>query len=150
MIFGEFKTRPVHFSAAKLDEDTWQVVDGDGNRTHMSNADFRKTYQPVDAAAMDLFGELGLHSVLTMNTSDIQVFLRHIDKGWLAVAMKTASPDICTCIFQAMSDRAFKILDEDIHMIKAVSEANREKADLYVRSVLKHLHDTDQFGDLFI
>ena len=74
-----------------------------------------------------------------IDTSGIQVLLRTADKDKLTVALKGASDTIKDLFFSGMSERASKIMREDMGSMGPVRIKDVDEAQMYVVSVAKDL-----------
>jgi flagellar motor switch protein FliG len=74
-----------------------------------------------------------------IDSSGIQVLLRSADKDKLTVALKGASDTIKDLFFSSMSERAAKIMREDMGSMGPVRIKDVDEAQMYVVSVAKDL-----------
>jgi len=72
---------------------------------------------------------------------DIQLLLRHLDKSILATALKGANEEIKTLFFNNMSERASKILRDDIEIMRPLRVREVETAQQKIVDVAKKLSD---------
>ncbi len=82
-----------------------------------------------------------------IDASGIQTLLRGIDKDKLAVAMKGASDKIKELFFSNMSERASKILKEDMESMGPVRIKDVDEAQMYIVGIAKDLAGK---GDIII
>lgn len=75
---------------------------------------------------------------------DIQILLRHIDKSILAVALKGASEDLQTLFFSNMSERAAKILRDDIDIMRPLRASEVDHAQQKIVEIAKKLNDENE------
>lgn len=74
-----------------------------------------------------------------IDTAGIQTVLRTIDKDKLAIALKGASEEIKTLFFGNMSERAVKILKEDMESAGPVRLKDVDEAQMYIVMTAKDL-----------
>lgn len=74
-----------------------------------------------------------------INPAGIQTLLRSADKDRLAIALKGASDSIKDMFFSSMSERAAKIMREDMESMGPVRIKDVDEAQMYVVSVAKDL-----------
>ena len=74
-----------------------------------------------------------------IDSSGIQVLLRSADKDKLTIALKGASDNIKEIFFSAMSERAAKIMREDMSSMGPVRIKDVDEAQMYVVSIAKDL-----------
>ena len=81
-----------------------------------------------------------------MKTDDkgIQLILREVDKDVLSLALKGAKPDLRDKFTRNMSERAAKILKEDMEVMGAVKVKDVDEAQLKIVGVAKALADKGQ------
>jgi flagellar motor switch protein FliG len=77
--------------------------------------------------------------LIKIDKSGIQTLLRGIDKDKLAIAMKGASDNIKDLFTSNMSERASKILREDIESMGPVRIKDVDEAQMYIVGVAKDL-----------
>ncbi len=77
--------------------------------------------------------------LLKIDTSGIQTVLRTIDKDKLAIALKGASDEIKELFFGNMSERAVKILKEDMEGAGPVRLKDVDEAQMYIVMTAKDL-----------
>jgi flagellar motor switch protein FliG len=77
--------------------------------------------------------------LIKIDKSGIQTLLRGIDKDKLAIAMKGASDNIKDLFMSNMSERASKILREDIESMGPVRIKDVDEAQMYIVGVAKDL-----------
>lgn len=85
--------------------------------------------------------------LVKIDPSGIQVLMRNIDKDKLAVALKGASEGIKDLFFSNMSERASKILREDMEAMGPVRLRDVDEAQMYIVTTAK---DLAAKGDLII
>jgi len=77
--------------------------------------------------------------LIKVDPSGIQTLLRAVDKEKLAVALKGASENIKTLFFENMSERASKILLEDMEAMGPVRLKDVDESQMYVVNTAKDL-----------
>lgn len=82
-----------------------------------------------------------------LDSTDIQVLLRHIDKSILATALKGASEEMQTLFFSNMSERASNILKDDIEIMGPVRMREVDSAQSKIVEAAKSLADE---GEIYL
>lgn len=82
--------------------------------------------------------------ILKVDGSGVQVLLRNIDKEKLPIALKGASEELQTLFFNNMSERASKILKEDMATMGPVRLRDVEEAQQHVVTVAKGLAEKNE------
>jgi flagellar motor switch protein FliG len=77
--------------------------------------------------------------LIKIDPSGIQSVMRGVDKDKLAIAMKGASEEIKDLFFSNMSERASKILREDMESMGPVRLKDVDEAQMYIVSIAKDL-----------
>ncbi|TAE82970.1 MAG: flagellar motor switch protein FliG, partial [Alphaproteobacteria bacterium] len=77
--------------------------------------------------------------LIKIDMSGIQTVLRNLDKEKLALALKGASDELKELFFKNMSERASKILLEDMESMGPVRLKDVDEAQMYVVNVAKEL-----------
>ena len=85
--------------------------------------------------------------LLRVDPAGVQVLLRQVEKDRLALALKGGSDDIKELFFQNMSERAAKMMREDMEAMGAVRLKEVDEAQTTVVNTAKALADT---GELVI
>lgn len=85
--------------------------------------------------------------LLKLDTSGVQTLLREVEKDKLAMAMKGSSEQIRELFFSNMSERAGKILREDMEAMGPVRLRDVDEAQVEIVNVAKELADK---GELMI
>ena len=85
--------------------------------------------------------------LLRVDPAGVQVLLRQVEKDQLAMALKGGSDDIKELFFQNMSERAAKMMKEDMEAMGAVRLKEVDEAQTTVVNTAKALADT---GELVI
>jgi flagellar motor switch protein FliG len=82
--------------------------------------------------------------ILLVNDKGIQTVLKEIDNDELALALKTASPELKDKIFKNMSDRASQLIKEDMEYMGPVRLADVEQAQQRIVDVVRRLEDAGE------
>ena len=75
----------------------------------------------------------------SLDASGIQTLLRSIEKEKLAVALKGATDSVRDLFFANMSERAGKILKEDMEALGPVRLSDVDEAQVYIVTTAKNL-----------
>lgn len=79
--------------------------------------------------------------IINVDAKGIQALLRALDKDKLAVALKGSSEEIRELFFKNMSERASKILKEDMEAKGPVRLRDVDEAQMYIVNIAKELAD---------
>jgi flagellar motor switch protein FliG len=90
-------------------------------------------------AFMFTFEDLG-----RMDPGSVQTMLRNVDKGKLAIALKGASEPLRDLFFANMSERAGKLLREEISGLGPVKLRDVDEAQMYMVALAKELAAKDE------
>ena len=82
--------------------------------------------------------------VKMVDDKGIQAVLREIDNDELALALKTASPDLQTKIFSNMSERAAQLIKEDMEFMGPVRVSDVEAAQQRIVDVVRRLEEAGE------
>ncbi len=82
--------------------------------------------------------------ILKTNDAGMQTILREVDKDTLSLALKGASDQMKSFVLQNMSERAAKILNEDMQAMGPVRVKDVDEAQLKVVQVAKNLADQER------
>ncbi|MFW6058570.1 MAG: flagellar motor switch protein FliG [Phycisphaeraceae bacterium] len=82
--------------------------------------------------------------VLLVNDKGIQAVLKEVDNEELAMALKTASDELREKIFHNMSERAAKLIQEDMEYMGPVRVSDVEQAQQRVVDVVRRLEDAGE------
>jgi flagellar motor switch protein FliG len=85
--------------------------------------------------------------ILLVNDKGIQSVLKEVDNEELALALKTASDELKQKIFKNMSERAAKLIAEDMQYMGPVRVSDVEAAQQKIVDVVRRLEDA---GDIII
>jgi len=90
-------------------------------------------------AMMFTFEDLG-----RLDPGSVQTLLRNVDKGKLAIALKGASEPLRDLFFANMSERAGKLLREEIQGLGPVKLRDVDEAQMYMVALAKELAAKDE------
>ncbi len=82
--------------------------------------------------------------ILMVNDKGIQSVLKEIDNDELALALKTASPELRDKIFKNMSERASQLIQEDMEYMGPVRVSDVEAAQQRIVDVVRRLEDAGE------
>ncbi len=82
--------------------------------------------------------------ILLVNDKGIQAVLKEVDNDELAMALKTASPELREKIFKNMSERAAQLIKEDMEFMGPVRVADVEAAQQRIVDVVRRLEDAGE------
>jgi flagellar motor switch protein FliG len=82
-----------------------------------------------------------------VNDKGIQTVLKEVDNSELALALKTASPELQQKIFKNMSERAAQLIKEDMEYMGPVKVSDVEAAQQRVVDIVRRLEES---GDVII
>ncbi len=82
--------------------------------------------------------------ILLVNDKGIQTVLKEIDNNELALALKTASPEMKEKIFANMSERAAQLIKEDMEYMGPVRVSDVEAAQQRIVDVVRRLEDAGE------
>ncbi len=82
--------------------------------------------------------------ILLVNDKGIQAVLKEVDNEELALALKTASEELQDKIFRNMSERAAKLIQEDMEYMGPVRVSDVEPAQQRVVDVVRRLEDAGE------
>lgn len=82
--------------------------------------------------------------ILQVNDKGIQAVLKEIDNDELAIALKTASPELQTKIFKNMSERAAALIREDMQYMGPVRISDVEAAQQRIVDVVRRLEEAGE------
>ncbi len=85
--------------------------------------------------------------ILLVNDKGIQQVLKDVDNDTLSLSLKTASEDLKQKIFRNMSERASKLVQEDMQFMGPVRVTDVEQAQQKVVDIVRRLEDS---GDIVI
>ena len=77
--------------------------------------------------------------ILTLDAASMQTMIRAIDKEKLPLALKGATDDLRDLFFNNMSERAVKIMKEDMAAMGPVRLKDVEESQQYIVTVTKDL-----------
>ena len=79
-----------------------------------------------------------------VDDAGVQVLLRQVEKGQLSIALKGASEEVKTLFFKNMSERAGKIMKEDMDALGAVRLKDVDEAQAAIVTVAKAMADAGE------
>jgi flagellar motor switch protein FliG len=82
--------------------------------------------------------------LVRLDAAGIQVLLRQVEKDQLAIALKGADEDVKDLFFSNMSERAGKMMREDMEAMGAVRLKDVDEAQAAVVGVAKNLADAGE------
>ncbi len=82
--------------------------------------------------------------ILLVNDKGIQAVLKDVDNETLALSLKTASEDLKQKVFRNMSDRASKLIQEDMQFMGPVRVSDVEQAQQKVVDIVRRLEDAGE------
>ncbi|MFW6032639.1 MAG: flagellar motor switch protein FliG, partial [Phycisphaeraceae bacterium] len=82
--------------------------------------------------------------ILLVNDKGIQAVLKEIDNDELALALKTASDELRDKIFTNMSERAARLIEEDMEYMGPVRVSDVEAAQQRIVDVVRRLEDAGE------
>jgi flagellar motor switch protein FliG len=82
--------------------------------------------------------------IMLVNDKGIQAVLKEIDNDELALALKTASPELRDKIFKNMSERAAQLIKEDMEYMGPVRVSDVEAAQQRIVDVVRRLEDAGE------
>jgi flagellar motor switch protein FliG len=82
--------------------------------------------------------------ILLVNDKGIQALLKEVDNSELALALKTASPEMKQKIFANMSERAAQLIKEDMEYMGPVRVSDVESAQQKIVDVVRRLEESGE------
>ncbi|MEX0745789.1 MAG: flagellar motor switch protein FliG [Phycisphaeraceae bacterium] len=82
--------------------------------------------------------------ILLVNDKGIQAVLKEVENDELGLALKTASPELREKIFSNMSERAAKLIQEDMEYMGPVRVADVEQSQQRIVDVVRRLEDAGE------
>ncbi len=82
--------------------------------------------------------------IMLVNDKGIQAVLKEVDNEELALALKTASPELQDKIFKNMSERASQLIREDMEYMGPVRVSDVENAQQKIVDVVRRLEDAGE------
>jgi flagellar motor switch protein FliG len=82
--------------------------------------------------------------ILLVNDKGIQAVLKEVDNDELALALKTASPELAEKIFKNMSERAATLIKEDMEYMGPVRISDVEAAQQHIVDIVRRLEDAGE------
>ena len=84
------------------------------------------------------------NDLIRVDASGIQVLLRQVEKDRLGIALKGANDDVKDLFFQNMSERAGKMLKEDMEAMGPVRLSEVDEAQAEIVTLAKQLADAGE------
>jgi len=82
--------------------------------------------------------------ILDVNDKGVQAVLKEVDNDELALALKTASEELKDKIFSNMSERAAKLIQEDMEYMGPVRVSDVEQAQQRIVDIVRRLEDSGE------
>lgn len=82
--------------------------------------------------------------ILQVNDKGVQAVLKEVDNDELALALKTASPELRDKIFKNMSERAAKLIEEDMQYMGPVRVSDVESSQQRIVDIVRRLEDAGE------
>src|ERR1035437_885939 len=82
--------------------------------------------------------------IMMVNDKGLQAMLKEVDNEDLALALKTASPDLKEKIFKNMSERAAQLIKEDMEYMGPVRVSDVEAAQQKIVDVVRRLEESGE------
>ena len=82
--------------------------------------------------------------IMLVNDKGIQMVLKEIENEDLALALKTASPELRDKIFKNMSERAAELIKEDMEYMGPVRVSDVESAQQKIVDIVRRLEDAGE------
>jgi flagellar motor switch protein FliG len=82
--------------------------------------------------------------IMRVNDKGIQAVLKEVDNSELALALKTASPDLQNKILKNMSERAASLIKEDMEYMGPVRVADVESAQQRIVDIVRRLEEAGE------
>ncbi|MEO1707510.1 MAG: flagellar motor switch protein FliG [Pseudomonadota bacterium] len=110
---------------------------------------FMETLREKNPEAADRIKALMVvfEDLLHIDDHDVQILLRYLDKSQLAVALKGANDEVASLFFRNMSERAAKILRDDIDIMRPLRAREVEAVQQKIVEIAKQLNDE---GKIFL
>ncbi|MEL6371927.1 MAG: flagellar motor switch protein FliG [Pseudomonadota bacterium] len=85
--------------------------------------------------------------LVRLSSPDMQTLIRHVDKSDLAMALKGAAPEVAQSFYDNMSDRASKILRDDIDIMGPV---RLREVDTAQQGIVDQARKLAEEGEIFL
>ncbi len=149
-IENTLRTEFINALSQAPEQDTYETMaeifnnfDRQTERNFMQNLELKNPSAAEQIKSLMFIFENLIH----IDGHDIQILLRHVDKSVLAVALKGASEDIKTLFFANMSERAAKILQDDIEIMRPLRASEVDNAQQKIVDIAKKLGDD---GEIYL
>ena len=135
---------------------SYEKIGGVNTVAEMLNLSDRTTEKGImeglEAEDPDLVEEIRrlmfvFEDILQVDDKGVQAVLKEVDNDEMALALKTASEDLQQKIFNNMSERAAKLIQEDMEYMGPVRVSDVEQAQQRIVDVVRRLEDA---GELII
>lgn len=123
-----------------------EILNSVGRTTEKNIIEVLEERQPelADEVKANLFT---FEDIISLNPSDVQKVLRHVDNDDLMLALKGVSDDIRNFIFQNMSSRAVETIKEDMQFMGPARLSAVEEAQTKIVAIIRSL---DESGEIYI
>lgn len=123
-----------------------EILNSVGRTTEKNIIEELEERQPelADEVKANLFT---FEDIISLNPSDVQKVLRHVDNDDLMLALKGVADDIRNFIFQNMSSRAVETIKEDMQFMGPARLSAVEEAQTKIVAIIRSL---DESGEIYI
>lgn len=123
-----------------------EILNSVGRTTEKNIIEVLEERQPelADEVKANLFT---FEDIISLNPSDVQKVLRHVDNDDLMLALKGVADDIRNFIFQNMSSRAVETIKEDMQFMGPARLSAVEEAQTKIVAIIRSL---DESGEIYI
>ena len=94
--------------------------------------------------SLDTFSQMEFEIILKLDDMGVQKTLREIDSQVLAMALKGTSETIKEKIFHNMSERAAKMLKEDMECMRNIRISDVKENQRIIVLIIRHLENTGE------
>ncbi len=135
-----------NLSSAKQNDSFEMIAEVFNNFDRNTENKFMELLDESDAEAAEKIRELmfTFDDLIKIDAMGIQTLLRHADKEQLAIALKGASDAIRELFFNNMSERAAKIMQEDMESKGPVRMRDVDEAQMGIVNLAKELNETGE------
>lgn len=123
-----------------------EILNSVGRTTEKNIIEVLEERQPelADEVKANLFT---FEDIISLNPSDVQKVLRHVDNDDLMLALKGVADDIRNFIFQNMSSRAVETIKEDMQFMGPARLSAVEESQTKIVAIIRSL---DESGEIYI
>ena len=123
-----------------------EILNSVGRTTEKNIIEELEERQPelADEVKANLFT---FEDIISLNPSDVQKVLRHVDNDDLMLALKGVADDIRNFIFQNMSSRSVETIKEDMQFMGPARLSAVEEAQTKIVAIIRSL---DESGEIYI